>query len=92
MMEPLPSVLYDTRQRRVLYRVSVGLTFGKEISSGPLSQSLCRELREALGKEAPFVECLLDCHSAKKAPVGLFASSFAECCNHITRQSNFIGS
>jgi hypothetical protein len=38
----VPRALVDTRQRRLLCRVSSGLALGKESSSGPLCQSLCR--------------------------------------------------
>jgi hypothetical protein len=38
---PVPRALVDTRQRRLLCRVSSGLALGKESSSGPLCQSLC---------------------------------------------------
>ena len=38
----LPSVFVGTRQRRLLCRVSSGLALGKESSSGPLCQPLCR--------------------------------------------------
>jgi hypothetical protein len=39
---PVPRALVGTRQRRLLCRVSVGQVLGKEPSSGPLCQSLCR--------------------------------------------------
>jgi hypothetical protein len=39
---PVPRALEGTRQRRLLCRVSSGLALGKESSSGPLCQSLCR--------------------------------------------------
>jgi hypothetical protein len=39
---PVPRALVGTRQRRLLCRVYSGLTLGKESSSGPLCQSLCR--------------------------------------------------
>jgi hypothetical protein len=39
---PVPRALVGTRQRRLLCRVSSGLALGKESSSGPLCQSLCR--------------------------------------------------
>jgi hypothetical protein len=39
---PVPRALVGTRQRRLLCRVSGGLTLGKEPSSGPLCQYLCR--------------------------------------------------
>jgi hypothetical protein len=39
---PVPRALVGTRQRRLLCRVSDGLALGKESSSGPLCQSLCR--------------------------------------------------
>ena len=39
---PVPRALVGTRQRRTLCRVSSGLALGKESSSGPLCQSLCR--------------------------------------------------
>jgi hypothetical protein len=38
----VPRALVGTRQRRLLCRVSVGQVLGKEPSSGPLCQSLCR--------------------------------------------------
>jgi hypothetical protein len=40
--DPLPSASCDTRQRRLLCRVSGGQALGKEPSSGPLCQYLCR--------------------------------------------------
>jgi hypothetical protein len=58
--EPLPSVLTDTRQRLPFYRVSTGLALDKEGSGGPLYQSLCRVLQEALDRGSLYVECLLD--------------------------------
>jgi hypothetical protein len=39
---PVPRALLGTRQRRLLCRVSGGLALGKEPSSGPLCQYLCR--------------------------------------------------
>jgi hypothetical protein len=39
---PVPRALVGTRQRRTLCRVSSGPALGKESSSGPLCQSLCR--------------------------------------------------
>jgi hypothetical protein len=39
---PVPRALVGTRQRRFLCRVSGGLALGKEPSSGPLCQYLCR--------------------------------------------------
>jgi hypothetical protein len=39
---PVPRALVGTRQRSLLCRVSGGLALGKESSSGPLCQSLCR--------------------------------------------------
>jgi hypothetical protein len=39
---PVPRALVGTRQRRLFCRVSSGLALGKESSSGPLCQSLCR--------------------------------------------------
>jgi hypothetical protein len=39
---PVPRALVGTRQRRLLCRVSSGLALGKESSSGPLCQPLCR--------------------------------------------------
>ena len=39
---PVPRALVGTRQRRLLCRVSGGLALGKEPSSGPLCQYLCR--------------------------------------------------
>jgi hypothetical protein len=60
MTEILPSVLLDTRQRLPLCRVPDGLVVGKEGCSGPLCQSLCRVLLEALDKGSLFAECLLD--------------------------------
>jgi hypothetical protein len=39
---PVPRALVGTRQRRLLCRVSSGLALGKESSSGPLCQYLCR--------------------------------------------------
>jgi hypothetical protein len=79
VMEPLPSVLSDTRHRLPLCRLSTGLALGKEGYHGPLCQSLCRVLQEALGKGSIFIECLLDLLSAKGAPVSSFARPFAEC-------------
>jgi hypothetical protein len=55
---PVPRALVGTRQRRLLCRVSSGRALGKESSSGPLCQSLCRVLWAALGKGSFFVECL----------------------------------
>jgi hypothetical protein len=55
---PVPRALVGTRQRRLLCRVSSGLALGKESSSGPLCQSLCRVRWTALGKGSFFVECL----------------------------------
>jgi hypothetical protein len=43
VMETLLTVLNYTRQRRSLCRASTGLTLGKESSSGPSQQPLCRE-------------------------------------------------
>jgi hypothetical protein len=40
--DPLSSASCDTRQRRILCRVSGGQALGKEPSSGPLCQYLCR--------------------------------------------------
>jgi hypothetical protein len=54
----LPSVFVGTRQRRLLCRVSSGLALGKESSSGPLCQPLCRVCWAALGKGSFFAECL----------------------------------
>jgi hypothetical protein len=39
---PVLRALVGSRQRRLLCRVSSGLALGKESSSGPLCQSLCR--------------------------------------------------
>jgi hypothetical protein len=39
---PVPRAFVGTRQRRLLCRVSSGLALGKEPSSGPLCQFLCR--------------------------------------------------
>jgi hypothetical protein len=39
---PVPRAPVGTWQRRLLCRVSRGLALGKEFSSGPLCQSLCR--------------------------------------------------
>jgi hypothetical protein len=55
---PVPRVLVTTRQRRLLCRVSSGLTLNKESSSGPLCQSLCRVHWVALGKGSFVAECL----------------------------------
>jgi hypothetical protein len=55
---PVPRALVGTRQRRLLCRVSSGLALGKESSSGPLCQSLCRVRRAALSKGTFFAECL----------------------------------
>jgi hypothetical protein len=55
--EPLPSVLVGPRQRSHLCRVPAILALGKDGCSGPLRQSLCQELLEALGKEGFFAEC-----------------------------------
>jgi hypothetical protein len=55
---PVPRALIGTRQRRLLCRVSNGLALGKESSSGPLCQSLCRVRWAALGKGSFFAECL----------------------------------
>jgi hypothetical protein len=40
--DPVPRAPLGTRQRSLLCRVSGGLALGKESSSGPLCQSLCR--------------------------------------------------
>jgi hypothetical protein len=45
MTETLPSVPNDTRQRGSLCRVPAGLTLGKEGSSVPPRQALCRQPR-----------------------------------------------
>jgi hypothetical protein len=55
---PVPRALVGTRQRRLLCRVSNGLALGKESSSGPLCQSLCRVRWAALGKGSFFAECV----------------------------------
>jgi hypothetical protein len=55
---PVPRALVGTRQRRLLCRVSSGRALGKESSSGPLCQSLCRVRWAALGKGSFFAECL----------------------------------
>jgi hypothetical protein len=55
---PVPRALLDTRQRRLLCRVSSGLALGKESSSGPLCQALCWVRWAALGKGSFFAECL----------------------------------
>jgi hypothetical protein len=75
----LPSVFLVTRQRDQFCRVSAIMALGKDGSSGPHRQSLCRELSLALGKGGFFAECLVDELSAKSPPVGPFASLFAEC-------------
>jgi hypothetical protein len=55
---------------------------GKEKSSsrregdGDGAYAKCHEI---LDKDSLFAECLLYWHSAKKLPMGLYASSFAEC-------------
>jgi hypothetical protein len=67
-----PSAHGGTRQRRFICRVSGGLALGKEPSSGPLCQYLCRVSWQW--------------HSAKNPPVGPFASTFAECLGNGTRQ------
>jgi hypothetical protein len=41
---PLPSVFFGTRQRGQFYRVPAITALGKDGSSGPHRQSLCREL------------------------------------------------
>jgi hypothetical protein len=55
---PVPRALVGTRQRRLLCRVSSGLALGKESSSGPLCQSLCRVRWAALDKGSFVAECL----------------------------------
>ena len=55
---PVPRALVGTRQRRLLCRVASGLALGKESSSGPLCQSLCRVRWVALDKGSFFAECL----------------------------------
>jgi hypothetical protein len=55
---PVSRALVGTRQRRLLCRVSSGLALGKESSSGPLCQSLCRVRWTALGKDSFFAKCL----------------------------------
>ena len=58
---PVPRALVGTRQRRLLCRVSGGLALGKEPSSGPRCQYICR---------VPWQQ-----HSAKMSlPVPRFAS------------------
>ena len=42
--DPLPSVFFSTRQRCQFYRVPAIMALGKDGSSGPHRQSLCREL------------------------------------------------
>jgi hypothetical protein len=42
--DPLPSVFFGTRQRGQFYRVPAIMALGKDCSSGPHRQSLCREL------------------------------------------------
>jgi hypothetical protein len=42
--DPLPSVFFGNRQRGQFCRVSALTTLGKDGSSGPHRQSLCREL------------------------------------------------
>jgi hypothetical protein len=42
--DPLPSVFFGTRQRGQFCRVSAIMALGKDRSSGPHCQSLCREL------------------------------------------------
>jgi hypothetical protein len=42
--DPLPSVFFGTRQRGQFCRVSAIMALGKDRSSGPHRQSLCREL------------------------------------------------
>jgi hypothetical protein len=54
----VPRALVGTRQRMLLCRVSSGLALGKESSSGPLCQSLCRVRWAALDKCSLFAECL----------------------------------
>jgi hypothetical protein len=44
MTDPLSSVFFGTRQRVQFYRVPAIMAFGKDGSSGPHRQSLCREL------------------------------------------------
>jgi hypothetical protein len=48
--DPLSSVFLGTRQRCQFCRVSAIMALGKDGSSGPHRQSLCRELSLALGK------------------------------------------
>jgi hypothetical protein len=55
---PVPIALVGTRQSRLLCRVSSGRPLGKESSSGPLCQPLCRVRWAALGKGSFFAECL----------------------------------
>jgi hypothetical protein len=75
----LPSVFLGTWQKGQFCRVSTIMALGKDGSSGPHRQSLCRELSLVLGKGGFFAECLVDGLSAKSPLVGPFASLFAEC-------------
>jgi hypothetical protein len=47
----LSSIISDTCQRSYLCWVPAGMALGKEGYSGPLFETLCQELREALDKE-----------------------------------------
>jgi hypothetical protein len=91
---PVPRAFVGTRQRRTLCRVSSGPALGKESSSGPLCQSLCRvpwqQHSTKMALSVPRFPSLPSAWSAlgKDGFTGSQFSFFAECHGHSTRQSD----
>jgi hypothetical protein len=85
---PVSRALVGTRQRRLLCRVSSGLALGKESSSGPLCQSLCRVRWAALDKGSLLASLpsALTTALGKEGFTGSQVSFFTECHGHSTRQ------
>jgi hypothetical protein len=83
---PLSSVFFGTRQIGQFYRVPAIMALGKDGSSGPHRQSLCRVSNGlALGKESSSGPVCQSLCRVRWAALGK-GSFFAECLDHSTRQ------